>query len=368
MAELLKDIYSPQFFKELSKVFKKHIPDFDEEIFLKLIYDEAWPQRELKARMRHIAIVLKEFLPDNFKKAAPILHNLVEPLGAVEQKFFAFGCMFLPDYVEVFGIEDFKTSVELLEHITPLVSAEFAVRPFLKTYPDEMMAQMLAWASSDNHHVRRLASEGARPRLPWAMGVPFLKREPEKILPILELLKNDESEYVRRSVANNLNDISKDFPDLVLKTAREWRGKNAETDRLLKHACRTLLKAGNREALELFGLKAQAEVANLQLHNDVVPIGGELSFQFDVALHGDEAAVLRLEYAIDYAKARGKSSRKVFKISERLFEPSMRETIRRRQTFKDMTTRKHYAGEHTLSVIVNGVEMAPARFWVECGF
>ncbi len=365
MAELLKDIYSPQFFKELCAVFKNNIPDFNEEIFLNLIYDEAWPQRELKARMRHIAIVLKEFLPDDFAKAAPILHNLVAPLGAVEQKFFAFGCMFLPDYVEVFGLEDFTTSVKLLEHITPLVSAEFAVRPFLKTYPDAMMAKMLAWASSDNHHVRRLASEGTRPRLPWAMAVPFLKREPDKILTILKILKNDESGYVRRSVANNLNDISKDFPDLVLKTAHEWQGKNVETDRLLKHACRTLLKAASREAMELFDLKAQAEVSGLQLHGDVVPIGCELSFQFDVALHGDKAAVLRLEYAIDYAKARGKSSRKVFKISERAFEPGVRETIRRRQTFKDMTTRKHYAGEHTLSVIVNGVEMASARFWVE---
>ncbi|HYF01806.1 MAG TPA: DNA alkylation repair protein, partial [Patescibacteria group bacterium] len=281
------------------------------------------------------------------------------------QKFFAFGCMFLPDYVEVFGIDDFKSSIALLEHITPLASAEFAVRPFLKTYSDEMMTQMLKWAGSDNYHVRRLASEGTRPRLPWAMAVPFLKREPEKILPILELLKGDDSEYVRRSVANNLNDISKDFPEFVLKTAQEWIGQNAETNRLLKHACRTLLKAGNREVLQLFGLKAQAEVSGLQLHSDIVPMGGELSFQFDIALCGNEVAILRLEYAITYAKARSKSSRKVFKISERVFEPNVRETIRRKQTFKDMTTRKHYTGEHMLSVIVNGIEMTSARFWVK---
>lgn len=161
--------------------------------------------------------------------------------------------MFFPDYIERFGMEDYAVAVGTMERLTAFTSCEFAVRPFIKKHEGQMLEQMLGWSEHSSHHVRRLASEGSRPRLPWAMALPKLKKDPSPILPILENLKVDSSEYVRRSVANNLNDISKDNPDVALSVFRDWIGHSPETNRIVKHGCRTLLKQGVPEAMELFG-------------------------------------------------------------------------------------------------------------------
>ena len=140
--------------------------------------------------------------------------------------------------------------MKAIEFITQFITCEFAVRPFLLKYGDKMMNQMRAWSLHKSHKVRRLASEGSRPRLPWAMAIPALKKNPMPVLTILENLKNDPSESVRRSVANNLNDISKDRPGMVLKIANAWKGQNKETDAIVRHGCRTLLKHGHPEVLD----------------------------------------------------------------------------------------------------------------------
>ena len=248
MAERLKDIFfTNSSINKFGDIIKQYYPEFDKEKFLNLIFNDEWKSKELKEKMRHTTICLHKTLPENYKKALAILIEIAPFIKGFE-------AMSLPDYVEVYGMENWDLSLPSLTHFTKYSSSEFAIRPFLAKDPEKVMAYVSEWAEDKNEKVRRFASEGCRSRLPWAMALPKFKKDPSLIIPILEKLKNDDSEFVRRSVANNLNDISKDHPDLVLDISKKWYGKSEKTDRLIKHACRSMLKAGNKRALLLFGL------------------------------------------------------------------------------------------------------------------
>jgi 3-methyladenine DNA glycosylase AlkC len=225
------------------------------------------------------------------------------------------------------------------------------------------MRYLHTWAADQNHHVRRLVSEGCRPRLPWGMALPQFKKDPSPVLPILEELKNDESDYVRKSVANNLNEISKDHPDLVLDICERWYGQTANTDWTVKHACRTMLKAGNRRAMHLFGFADTANVTvhNLTLDRRTLSVGEELNFTFELRVDTEEACRVRLEYAVQYARPEGKVSRKIFQIKEETFDPGTH-VVSKKLSLADQSTRKHYPGQHQISIVVNGVEMAKEAF------
>lgn len=206
--------------------------------------------------------------------------------------------------------------------------------------------------------VRRLSTEGCRPRLPWAMALPFLKRDPAPILPILENLKSDDSESVRRSVANNLNDIAKDHPDQVIDIAERWLGKSKETDWVVKHGCRTLLKQGHPEALKLFGLGEVkgVEIVDFKLKTPKISLGDYLEFSSLLVNKNDHKVHLRLEYAVYYVKANGTLSKKVYKISEKEYDAASSTLIERRQHFKPISTRKYHPGLHQIAMVVNGRE------------
>lgn len=359
MAEPLKYLYNETFFNKLVKDFQKNYPDFKAKAFLGKIFDEEWDARELKDRMRHITLSLHDILDLPYAKAIELLKKVIPNNTGFEYMFF-------PDYVEVFGMEDLDISLDAMAHFTEWASAEFAIRPFIIKYEKETMQQIAEWAEHENHHIRRLASEGCRPRLPWAMALPKYKKDPAPVLPILEKLQNDPSEYVRRSVANNLNDISKDHPDLVLDIAEKWLGQTKETDWIVKHALRGLLKQGNTRALLFFGFGNPENIAvqNLSLHPNPVKIGGNLFFQFEIHNLADSPERLRIEYAIDYVKKTGKTSRKVFKITENEYTSGITK-MERKQRFKDFTTRTHYPGQHGLAIVVNGMVKREAEFEVE---
>ncbi|MBZ0310407.1 MAG: DNA alkylation repair protein, partial [Anaerolineae bacterium] len=247
MPELLKNMYNLQVIAAFASAVKAEYPPLDENDFVAAVMDDGWEGRELKQRMRHLSITLRAFLPDDYRAALEILRRAAPCLEG-------FVTMTFPDFVELYGLEDWEVSLPALEQFTQQSSAEYAVRPFILREPERMMQQMKAWAQHKSPHVRRLASEGCRPRLPWAMALPIFKRDPAPILPILELLKNDESEYVRRSVSNNLNDISKDNPQVVIETVRRWQQDDSpEMQKLIHHALRTLVKAGHPDALALLG-------------------------------------------------------------------------------------------------------------------
>ncbi|MDJ0838509.1 MAG: DNA alkylation repair protein [Acidobacteriota bacterium] len=358
MAEPLKNVYSSAFIDRLAGAVATVWRPFDKTRFTNLVFDEDWPARELKDRMQHIAVCLNACLPRSYREALHILNRTAPAFGGFEAMFF-------PAFVETYGLYDWEASLPALAHLTRFSSSEFAVRPFIKADTPRMMAQMTRWAEDENLHVRRLASEGCRPRLPWAVALPQFKADPSPVLPVLERLKADPEEYVRRSVANNLNDIAKDHPVLVLDIAERWLGSNRKTDRVVKHACRSLLKAGNPRAMRLFGFgdPAAVTVTTPRLDKERVPIGATLGFRFNLCLGGNRPEKLRVEYAVDYLKAGGKHNRKVFKIGEKIYPPGETE-VARNQSFQQRTTRKHYPGPHFLAVIINGVEKTRIPFEV----
>ncbi|MBL7925505.1 MAG: DNA alkylation repair protein [Bacteroidia bacterium] len=360
----LKDIYTTAFYQSFIETAQPHIPALDLKKFIKAIFDESWQQMELKERIRHTTKVLHKFMPDNFNEAAILLCKIAADLQKNNSSQNLFGYMFLPDYIEQYGIANYKASIKAIENITQFVSCEYAIRPFIIKYPQEAINQMLGWSKHKNQHVRRLASEGMRPSLPWAMALPAFKKNPEPILPILENLKADSSDYVRRSVANNLNDISKDNPQVVLALAKKWKGKNELTDCIIKHGCRTLLKQGNIEILKLYALQnsAKINVSQFNLQYEKIQTGTKLPFAFSIVNRHTTKQNIRVEYAIYFMLKNGTHYKKIFKITEGILNAGEARVINKAHNFKLITTRQYYTGKHYLGIIINGTEKVKTQF------
>ena len=365
MAEPLKHLYNEEYFKMFLNIAQSVYPSLNANDFAADIHDDNWEDKALKARMRHLSRVLKAHLPANYEDAIAIIIKMVDKIKE-QHPGKALEYMFFPDFVEQYGQDYFDTSIAAFEMITTYTSCEFAVRPFIIKYPKKMMQQMLEWSRHPNHHLRRLASEGCRPRLPWAMALPLFKQNPDDILPILENLKNDPSEYVRKSVANNLNDISKDHPELVVSIAKKWKDHTKNTDWIIKHACRTLLKQGNAEVMQLhgFGSSKKIKLQNFEILTPHVNIGDYLAFRFLLQNLENKPKKIRLEYAIYYQKANGTLSKKVFMISEKEYPAQSETTILRKQSFKLISTRKFHPGLHQIGIIINGIEKNRGDFYV----
>ena len=354
MAEPLKYVYTQQFITDLSLDIKKHYKYWKHLEFISAVFNKNWQALELKQRMGHIAESLYRFLPKSYGKAIDILIPVSQHRGGFESMFF-------PDFVAKYGVNEWSISMRALKHFTQFSSSEFAVRPFIIKYPQKMMKQMLKWAHSDNHQVRRLSSEGCRPRLPWAMVLPELKRDPTLIWPILEVLKRDPSAYVRKSVANNLNDISKDHPKSVIDFSKNNYGVNTQTDWVLKHGLRSLLKSGDSQALNIIGYQNPKNLVLKHFKkNREVKIGQDLSFSFEL-ISQELLGFLRVEYAISFLRQRGKLNPKVFKISESKIT-STNKTYSKSHSFKPISTRRYYPGRHELTIIINGKPMASGHF------
>ncbi len=353
----LKDEYNPSFVTDLATKITTNYKSFDKNSFITYVLSDDWEEKELKERMRTVTTALNQHINLSFKKQVDILWNIAPHYNGLQGFIFS-------DFVQVYGLNDYKTGVKAMEHFTQYSTAEFAVRPFIEKYPEQMMQQMLAWSKHHNHHVRRLASEGCRPKLPWAPPLKKFINDPAPCLPILENLKNDESEYVRKSVANHLNDISKNHPNLVLQLTKSWYGKSKNTNWIVKHALRTLLKAGNKKALEIFGFAnaKNISVSPIQLSSTKIKIGDTITFKFTVKNESSTKRNIRLEYKIVYVKANGNNSSKVFQISEFMLTANKSKVFNRKQSFKDLSTRKHYTGMHQISLIVNGEEKSSISF------
>ncbi|MFH0736146.1 MAG: DNA alkylation repair protein [bacterium] len=364
MPEPLKNLINNEFFEYLNSVLLQTVENFDEKQFMSLVYDETWQNRELKDRTKHIALALKTTLNNTYPNNVKTLLNV---LNIVKQKKITssgIGFLFFPEFIELFGLDHYEISVKAMEEITQLMSCEFAVRQYIIKYPHKMMEQMLLWSKHPNFHVRRLSSEGCRPRLPWAVALQELKKDPAPILPILENLKDDEVEFVRKSVANNINDISKDNPKVVLELITRWKGTSPNVDWIIKHGCRTLLKNADEKTYKFFGLidNSNCTIENFRIEKETLKIGDKLPFGFKVKNPGNEEEKLRLEYAIYYKKSNGKQNRKLFKIAENTLKPKESLNYKREQSFMDFTTRKHYLGEHKISVVLNGKETEALTF------
>lgn len=251
MATQLKELYSEEYISLLSDAITEVYAAFDEAAFKEKLFDALWQERALKARMKHIAAVLNDCLTPEYGQNITILKAAFVNINYA----YSLENMLFSEYVGLYGLSHFEISMDALIAFTINSSSEFAVREFLITYESQTLAHMKEWTKSSNEHIRRLASEGSRPRLPWGKALESFKRDPTPILAILELLKNDESAYVRKSVANSLNDISKDHPQITKSIANSWLSNSKESLWMLKHGCRTLLKRGDKEALSSLSFK-----------------------------------------------------------------------------------------------------------------
>jgi len=223
---------------------------------------------------------------------------------------------------------------------------------------------MNKWAVDENVHVRRLASEGCRPRLPWSFNIAEIMANPELTRPILEKLKADSELYVKKSVANHLNDFSRTHTDWMLDLVNSWDKKNEHTAWIIKHASRTLIKKGHPGSLAVFDFEknVKLELKNLKLKSPKIKIGDDLGFSFDIVSGKSKAQKLVIDYAVHYAKKSGTAGRKVFKLKELHLEPGANVTISKKQSFKDFSTRKHYPGKHALEIMVNGKSYGKKEF------
>ena len=360
MAEPLKHVYSRAFLDDLGARLHDAYSPFDAAAFAARVLREPWESLPLKQRMRKLTLALGDFLPKAYGDALQVLLSVHDAYNGLQHLVF-------PDFVKVFGTseEDWEHSVRALESFTKRSTAEFAVRPFLLRNSGRMMRQMEAWAEHDDEHVRRLASEGCRPRLPWGQALPMFRKNPAPIVPVLERLKADPSLYVRKSVANNLNDIAKDHPDLVLDIARRWRGSDSRTDWIVRRGCRTLIRRGHPVALALFGYageedgaEALAETADITASREELAIGGSCELRYAVTVREGEPAKLRIEYGIDFVKKNGRTSRKLFLLADKTVPGGGRVTGSRMHRFADLSTRRHYPGNHRIVLLVNGREVA----------
>ncbi|MGB4958130.1 MAG: DNA alkylation repair protein [Saprospiraceae bacterium] len=358
MAELLKNIYDDAFFDLYLGALDKVCQNFDKRTFIQNVKDDQWPELALKQRMSRLANCTDQVLPVDLHDKWRALDTIVEFLrdSGIKDQNLAF--IFLADIITSNGLDDIEAAIPAIERMTQFVSFEYAGRAFIIRYPERMMNQMQVWARHSNPNVRRFASEGCRPRLPWGLQLKSFVDDPSPIIPVLELLKNDPSEYVRKSVANNLNDISKDHPNLVTNIIRKWKGSSVRTDHICKHAARTMLKNGNKEVLAIFDVHSSINfsLVDFTIDPSEIHIGETVTFSFRLKNDTDKEYVFRIEYAIYFVKLSEKKSKKVFKIKEAMISGKDEIAIVKKHTFVDLTTRKHHPGLHTLAIIVNGNE------------
>jgi len=347
--EPLKEMFNKNFFLHLAEELNKTYSAFDTKKFLKDVTSDL-KELSLNQRMRKASETMHIYLPSDYKKAVSILRDTIP---TVQRGYVS---LLFPDYIGVYGKKDIKTSLEALKYFTTFGSSEFAIREFLKLDFEKTLSEMKKWSKDKDHHVRRLSSEGSRPRLPWSFKLEEPIKNPYATKEILETLKEDDELYVRKSVANHLNDISKDNPDAMLKIVKGWGTTNKHTSWIIKHAARSLIKKGNQQILSVFEFEKdpKVSVSNFSISQKKIKLGDRLKFTFELESNKNKEQNLVIDYAIHYKKLSGELAPKVFKLKEIKLQRNEKLGIAKEQLFKDFTTRKHNAGMHKIEILING--------------
>ena len=360
MADALKDMFSKKFYERLAHELNIADKNIHPDKFVKDV-TKGIDALSLNQRMRNTSVVLKKHLPDDYKKSIDTLFKVVPEF----QKSYT--ALLFPDFVGQYGHHDFKTSMEALKHFTQFGSSEFAIREFLKRDFDKTLSVMKKWAEDKNHHVRRLASEGSRPRLPWSFNLDEIAKNPNHTLPILEMLKSDNELYVKKSVANHLNDFSRINPDWMLKVVNSWDRKNEDTAWIVKHASRSLIKKGDQRSLAVFDYEKspKVKILNFKILNSKLKLGESLSYSFDIVSEKSKSQKLVIDYAIHYQKKSGELAPKVFKLKDLNLKSKQKVSISKSHRFMDFTTRKHYPGKHAFEIMLNGKPYGKKEFLLQ---
>ena len=371
MPEPFKNLFNTAIISGMGKHFAKAWLEFDRAAFITTATKNL-DALELKERSAQITHAVAIFLPDDFKKAAAIMLASLAPddwddFGNPEvndRGIAGWAIMPMTHFVGLHGLQHFDLSMTLFREMTKRFSSEFDIRFFLLKEPKRTLSVLETWTRDSNQHVRRLVSEGTRPRLPWAMRLPDFIKDPAPILPLLEALKDDEEEYVRRSLANNLNDIAKDHPDKVAKIAGRWlTGASKDREKLVRHACRTLIKQGHQKTLKALGYgPPRIELERLKILTARVSFGDALMFELCLTSISKKAQPLVIDYAIHHRKANGGTTAKVFKWKKTTLAPQATLKATRKHAFRKITTRVYYPGTHKLEILINGISLGIKNF------
>jgi 3-methyladenine DNA glycosylase AlkC len=364
----LREVINEKVVAKIAKDIHRAWAGFDKAGFINAINPNL---SSLSFNNRSLLITknLQHFLPDDYPEAIKIiLHSFGPELETDELSGFdIFYYMPHGSFVAKYGLapEHFEISMTALYELTKRFSSESPIRPFLIKYPDKTLTKLKTWVKDKNLHVRRLVSEGTRPRLPLARRLPAFQKNPEPVIELLEELKTDPVLYVRRSVANNFNDIGKDNPEIVIDIFRRWQ-KNGDkgTQWIIKHALRSLVKEGTKGALEILGFSANPKIniAGFKLCVDQISIGQYLEFSFKITSLSPNPQKIMIDFIIHFKKANGKLAPKVFKLSQKEILPGETLEISKKHSFKKISTRTYYLGTHSIELQINGQKFGSLDF------
>ena len=371
MAEPFKNLFNAEMIAAMADHLARADSKFEHTQFIEAATNGLEPL-EMKARAAHIQAALDPLLPKDFRAACDVMLKSLSPKTEEDWEtgdLFSLGIcgwaiMPLAEIVAARGITDFEHAMGVLSEMSKRFTSEFAVRPFLIADPTRATKIATEWAQSDNYHVRRLASEGTRPRLPWGLRLNDFVADPSPLFPILTTLRDDPSEYVRRSVANSLNDIAKDHPDRIAQIAQDWmQGASKHRARLVKHACRSLIKAGHAPTLQALGYgSAKIKVSQMSVTTPVVHMGESLEFSAMLTSVAKASQPLIVDYVIHHRKANGSTSPKTFKWKQIDLAPGKSITLSKRHAIKPITTRVYHSGAHSVELQVNGSSFGNVEF------
>jgi 3-methyladenine DNA glycosylase AlkC len=365
MPEPLKNSFGTDVPVLIADMIVAAYPGFDRDRFLTLSLS-GLEDLELTPRARHVSDALAQTLPEDRKIAMEIITDSLGPeIGSAELtgmepfRYLPF-VFFVADH----GLDHFETAMTAQYELTKRFTAEFSIRAYLDRYPERTLERLERWATDPNVHVRRLVSEGTRPRLPWAPRLRRFQQDPYPVLELLEILKNDDEEYVRRSVANNLNDISKDHPALAVETAAGWWNDDPDTRRMVRHGLRTLIKAGNPGALAIlgFGSDSPVRLRAVAIEPSTAHIGDSVRITAELDNPSSEHGEALVDLIVHFVKASGATSPKVFKGGERSIPAGESARVSKRISLAQQSTRTHYPGVHTVDVQVNGTRHPGGTF------
>jgi len=372
MAEPFKNLINADLLRTAGKHLARAWPEFPRQRFVRRAI-AGLDELELKARVVHVADVLAQCLPESFAQAAGVLERSLAPARTdtdlsklVPQDDGLAGWVVWPmtDYVARYGLSHPKRALRALHALTQRNTAEYAIRPFLVEHRELTMATLTGWLDDRSAHVRRLVSEGTRPRLPWGIRLQHLVEDPTPCLPLLERLQDDDSEYVRRSVANHLNDIAKDHAGVVADwLERHLPDASPERQAMLRHASRTLIKQRDKRVLRAFGLAnpLRGSVA-FAIRPARVAVGGEVLLEVELASNAKDPQDLVIDYIVHHVKKNGSTSAKTWKGWKLQLGAGEQRVLDKKHSLRPVTTRRDYAGVHRVELVVNGDVVAASQF------
>lgn len=371
MPEPFKNNFNPEMIRLMAGHLASGKTPFNEKRFVE-VATGGLEELELKERSNQILEALECSLPRRFEEACEVLLDSLCPEDRLEGLSFeindsgilGWAVMPMADYIAKHGRDDFELSMKMLREFTMRFTSEFAIRPFLEEQPDLTLERVMEWAEDENYHVRRLASEGTRPRLPWGIRLSEFDKNPKPLIPILEALKDDSEEYVRKSVANHLNDISKKHPDLVASIAKRWlKGASKNRKRLVRHGCRSLIKQGHSGTLQALGYgEPEICLISMKLRKQIVKMGESVEVGVELQSTSLKSQPLIVDYVLHHQRANGTLSLKTFKWKSIELQAGGTLEITKKNSFRKVTTRKYYEGLHRIELQVNGKRFGVVDF------